>query len=239
VHHFAHKAATEDARGTTTGCAGGGEGAIHEACKLFIKENIVIVVFTRTCSECDEEVVRWKGTEAVSEKDVLANGASYRVDLLARNDKDSTEAVVEVLHSHRCSGDKLADLASMFGDNVFEVESFDYEEAPSALPLVLSCVNRSRCASCVARAEEKEARRRLASERAAEEQLRRRVEEKANEARRLQEQQSRLQEQQSRRKEQQSQRQEQQRLPLRLVSGCPIYLGPLDPYDQPKYNMQY
>lgn len=178
VYHFAHKAASGDTG--ATGCAGGGEGAIHEACKLFIKENIGNIVFTRACSECGEEVARWKGTGAVSEKDILANSARYRVDLLAHNETDSTQAVVEVLHTHRCSGDKLADLASMFGDHVYEVESFDYEEVTPNLPLVLSCVNRSRCASCVLRSEEEEAQQRIMF-------FRRRVEEKARETRRLQE----------------------------------------------------
>ena len=201
VHHFAHRAATEGAG--ATGCTGGGEGAIHEACKLFIKENIGSIVFAKACSECGEEIARWKGTEAVVEKDVLANGERYRVDLLANNETDGTKAVVEVLHTHRCSGDKLADLASAFGDRVFEVESFDYEEVTLDLPLVLSCVNRSRCASCVARAEEKEAQRRLASERALEQQLRLQEEQQ----RRLQEdQQRRLQEEQQRRLQEEQQR---------------------------------
>ena len=157
-HHFAHKAATDDTGAAA--CSGGGEGAIHETCKLFIKENIGSIAFTKVCSECGEEVVRWKGTEAAFEQDVVTNGGRYRVDLLAHNDMDSTGAVVEVLHTHRCSGGKLADLASTFGDNVFEVEWFDYEEATRSLPLVLSGVNRSRCASCIARADEEEARRR-------------------------------------------------------------------------------
>ena len=199
VHHFAHKAATDDT--AATGCSGGGEGAMHEACKLFIKENIGSIVFARTCSECGEEVARWKGTEAVSEKDVLANGARYRVDLLAHNVMDSTEAVVEVMHTHRCSGDKLAGLASVFGDNVFEVESFDYEEATrdfnDDFSLVLSSVNRPRCSSCVTRAEGEEAQRRAAECRIQEAQCRRvqaeqrrHLEEKAsaeNQRRRLEE----------------------------------------------------
>ena len=197
VHHFAHKAATGDT--DAVGCTGGGEGVIHEACKLFIKENIGNIVFTKACAECGAEVMRWKGKDAASEQDVVANGQHYRVDLLAQRELDSTEAVIEVLHTHRCRGDKLADLASIFGDNVFEVESFDYEEATSDLPLALPCVNCPRCSSCVTRSEKEEAQRRRAAEarRVAEEQ-RQLAEEKAREERRIAEEQRQLAEEKAR-----------------------------------------
>jgi hypothetical protein len=148
IHHFAH---APSAGNTLAGGCTGGEGAIHKACKLFIKEKVGELIFSKRCVECEEEVVRWHGTSAVCEKAVVAGVQLYRVDVLAQNESDSTEAAIEVLHTHRCSGDKLAALASVFGENVFEVESFDYEEALRSMPLTLSCVNRERCPSCIDR----------------------------------------------------------------------------------------
>ena len=159
-HHFAHKAATGDAN--VAGCKGGGEGALHAACKLFIQENIAALVFAKSCVDCGVKLTRWRGTSAVCEKDIVAGDHHYRVDVLARQDCDSTEAVIEVVHTHRCSGDKLAHLATSFGDNVFEVGIFDLEAMPQNPDvddnITLPCVNCPRCAACTARFEELQAK---------------------------------------------------------------------------------
>ena len=161
--HFAHKCATKE--GHVSDCAGG-EGAVHNACKLFICDNIGSIDFVGRCPGCRFET-RWRGTRAVCEKSVSVESRCYRLDLQAHNDVDSTQAAIEVLSTHRCHGDKLADLHSKFGENVFEVKAFDYEDSESALPLTLDRVNCPLCKACVARRKklEEERRRRAEEER--------------------------------------------------------------------------
>jgi len=158
--HFAHKALTEDA--AVVGCTGGGEGALHAACKLFIQENIAALVFAKSCVDCGVELARWRGTFALCEKDILAGDQHYKVDVLARQECDSTEAIIEVLHPYRCSGEKLAHLATAFGDNVFEVGIFDLEAMPQNPDvddnITLPCVNCPRCAACTTCFEELQAK---------------------------------------------------------------------------------
>ena len=95
------------------------------------------------------------------EKDIVTRDQQYRVDVLAWEEPGSTQAVIEVVHTHRCSGDKLADLAVAFGENVFEVETFDFEAMLQNFDdelITLPCVNRPRCTACTTRFEKLQAK---------------------------------------------------------------------------------
>ena len=187
AHHFSHKPSIA----SSVGCTSGGEGAIHMACKLFIQEHIDNIIFVKSCAECNREVARWAGTEAALEVPVLER--KYIVDLLVTNMSNSTEAVVEVLHTHRCSGDKLEALACVYSDNVFEIRTFDHKEI-CEFPLTLSCENRPQCGECKRKEERRvEEQRRVEEERRVEEQRRLQEERRLEEERRVEEQ-RRLQE---------------------------------------------